>query len=271
MAGDWIKMRGNLWDDPRVAAIVDATDSSEAAVVGGLYWLWAAADQHTEDGFMPGLSLRQIDRKTGVAGLGAAIVAVGWITEEQGGIRISRFDEHNGSSAKRRCSEAKRKGAVRKVSASDADKVRTDCGSDAELEKEKEKDIKAPEPKGSGATAPVDQPPAPVVDPVWHTGLAFLMRKGLPQKQARAFLGKFKQAVGDIAAAGLLARAETEDITDPVPWLSAHATAKGASHATPVRLSAAERVRAHAIEGELADQRAGTGANGHAHLVGSHG
>jgi hypothetical protein len=72
MAGDWIKMRTNLWDDPRVAGLVDRTDSSEAAVVGALYWLWATADQHSSDGLMPGLTIRTLDRKTGVVGLGAA-------------------------------------------------------------------------------------------------------------------------------------------------------------------------------------------------------
>ena len=79
MAGDWIKMRGNLWDDPRVSKLVDLTGSSEAAVIGALYWLWATADQHTEDGCMPGLNLRQIDRKTGVPGFAAAMVEIGWI------------------------------------------------------------------------------------------------------------------------------------------------------------------------------------------------
>lgn len=92
MSGDWIKMRGNLWDDPRVASIVDATDSSEAAVIGALYWLWATADQHTEDGIMPGLSMRQIDRKTGVSGFAAALQNIGWIADHPEGIRIVRFD-----------------------------------------------------------------------------------------------------------------------------------------------------------------------------------
>lgn len=108
MSGDWIKMRGNLWDDPRVAAIVDATDTSEAAVVGGLYWLWATADQHTEDGMLPGLSVRQIDRKTGVSGLGDALIQIGWIVAESDGIRIANFKDHNGASAKKRCQTAKR-------------------------------------------------------------------------------------------------------------------------------------------------------------------
>ena len=90
MSGDWIKMRGNLWDDPRVSALVDATDSSEAAVVGALYWLWASADQHSEDGVMPGLSVRQIDRKTGVPGFAAALETIGWIEVLDAGIRIVR-------------------------------------------------------------------------------------------------------------------------------------------------------------------------------------
>lgn len=108
MAGDWIKMRSNLWDDPRVARLVDLTDSSEAAVIGGLYWLWATADQHTADGFMPGLSCRQIDRKTGVQGLGQALVDIGWIEADDDGISIVNFEDHNGASAKKRAQTAKR-------------------------------------------------------------------------------------------------------------------------------------------------------------------
>jgi hypothetical protein len=126
MSGDWIKMRNNLWDDPRVSRLCDMTGESEAAVVGGLYWLWASADEHTEDGYMPGLSVTGIDRKTGIKGLGQALVDIGWIEDTEGGITIQRFDEHNGTSAKRRCMEAKRKADGRKVSASDADEVQTE-------------------------------------------------------------------------------------------------------------------------------------------------
>lgn len=108
MAGDWIKMRGNLWDDPRVARICDDTDQAEAAVIGGLYWLWATADQHSEDGIMSGLTLRAIDRKTGIRGFGEALMAIGWIADHPEGVRIVRFDEHNGASAKKRCQTAKR-------------------------------------------------------------------------------------------------------------------------------------------------------------------
>jgi len=108
MAGDWIKMRGNLWDDPRVVKLCDLTECGEAQVIGGLYWLWATADQHSEDGHMPGLSLRAIDRKTGVPGLGRALCVVGWLVDHEDGVCIVKFDEHNGASAKSRASTAKR-------------------------------------------------------------------------------------------------------------------------------------------------------------------
>lgn len=108
MAGDWIKMRGNLWDDPRVSRLVDLTDTSEAAIVGGLYWLWATADQHSEDGVMPGLTMRSINRKTGIAGFAEALVSIGWLIDNDAGVSLSHFEEHNGSSAKARLMTAKR-------------------------------------------------------------------------------------------------------------------------------------------------------------------
>lgn len=108
MAGDWIKMRDNLWDDPRVAALCDACDCTEAQIIGGLYWIWSTADQHTESGHMPGLTLRQIDRKTGIKGFGDAMCSIGWLEDCAGGVSIVNFDDHNGSSAKKRAMTAKR-------------------------------------------------------------------------------------------------------------------------------------------------------------------
>lgn len=108
MAGDWIKMRTNLWDDPRVSKLCDITNQTEAAIVGGLYWLWATADEHTECGTLHGMTTRAIDRKTGIAGLGQGLVDIGWLADHPEGVRIVGFDEHNGTSAKKRCQTAKR-------------------------------------------------------------------------------------------------------------------------------------------------------------------
>lgn len=174
MAGDWIKMRGNLWDDPRVAKLVDMTDSSEAAVVGALYWLWATADQHTEDGIMPGLSLRQIDRKTGVQGFGAALCAIGWLADHPEGVRIVGFVEHNGASAKKRCQTAKRVAKHGSANAlptgkqepTNADSVRGALARERERERE-EIEIEKKKTGGEG-TARASRLPADQVPPaVW--------------------------------------------------------------------------------------------------------
>lgn len=119
MSAEWIKMRGNLWDDPRVSRICDMTGAGEAMVIGSLYWLWATADQHTETGFLAGMTLRQLDRKTGLQGLGDALVAIGWILVHDDGVQISNFEEHNGSSAKKRLMTAKRVAAHKAGNAAD--------------------------------------------------------------------------------------------------------------------------------------------------------
>lgn len=132
---NWIKMRSNLWDDPRVLKICDMTNKRETEVIGGLYWLWAMADEQTTDGKLDGLSLGAIDRKTGIKGLGAALVKIGWIAQNEDGVEIARFDEHNGASAKRRSSEAKRMQFVRKPKDSCSQSERTESEHHAKLDK----------------------------------------------------------------------------------------------------------------------------------------
>lgn len=108
MAGEWIKMRTNLWDDPRVSQLCDLTGTAEATVVGGLYWLWSTADEHTETGLLPGMSVNAVDRKTGIKGFGQSLVSIGWLKDTPEGVTIERFEEHNGASAKARAQTAKR-------------------------------------------------------------------------------------------------------------------------------------------------------------------
>ena len=184
MAGDWIKMRGNLWDDPRIAAICDACDCGEAQAIGALYWLWATADQHTEDGLMPGLTLRQIDRKTGVPGFGAALESIGWIQASEEGVTLTRFDEHNGASAKRRCMEAQRKANSRNVSASDADKEQTEagqippnCGAREREEKSNTSSLRSEVARTRAAPIPA---PGDVDAQVWTDWLALRKAKKAP-------------------------------------------------------------------------------------------
>lgn len=159
MAGDWIKMRGNLWDDPRVSRVCDLTDCGEAQAIGGLYWLWNTADQHTENGILPGLTSRQIDRKTGIQGFAAALIAIGWIVDLPEGISIVRFEEHNGASAKKRAVTAKR---VANHRSSNDDVTQTalqddDEGVSGALAREREEE-EIPLPPNGGSPAPPSNP-----------------------------------------------------------------------------------------------------------------
>jgi len=225
-------MRGNLWDDPRVSKLADLTGAGEAAIIGGLYWLWNTADQHTEDGFLPGLSLKTIDRKTGVPGLGDALASVGWIAEAKDGINISRFEEHNGGSAKKRAVTAKRVANHRSGNADVTQGALQDddasvTGALAREREEKSNTV----PKGTGAEAP---------DPIFGDGLAYLVRCGVPEKGGRSFLGKMrKELKDDLVAVELLVKAQQEEVSDPIPWLRAAAKkriANGRSGNTGVAL-----------------------------------
>lgn len=183
MAGDWIKMRSNLWDDPRVSRICDLIDSGEAPVIGALYWLWATADQHSEDGVMPGLTMRQIDRKTGLPGFAASLVAIGWLADNPEGVVIQKFEEHNGESAKKRCQTAKRVANHR---------ARNDDVTQAALQKkpepvtqplareEKEEEKKSPSLRSGDGRATAPPRPEDVGDVTWSDWLKLRKAKKAP-------------------------------------------------------------------------------------------
>ena len=87
-------------------------------------------------------------------------------------------------------------------------------------------------------------PPEARADPIWGSGLAFLIRKGIPERPARSLLGKLKQQCGDVNTGAILARAEAEDVSDPAPWLmAAAANAKNGANNGSRGNSAADRVR----------------------------
>ena len=225
MAGDWIKMRGNLWDDPRVSRLVDLTDSSEAAIVGALYWLWATADQHSADGVMFGLTTKSIDRKTGITGFADALISVGWLADHPEGVRIVRFEEHNGKSAKRRCSES-----VRKMSARNADKEQQ-IGAPREREEEEE------ESTPSVANATGGEPPK-ITDPdeiIFGYGVPLLIQAGAKDKDARSFLGGLRKHHGDSALIDKLRECIKAKPLQPLEWLAAALPPGTNGKVTPIR------------------------------------
>jgi hypothetical protein len=118
-------MRADLATSPKVVRIASALRADRLRVIGGLHAVWCLFDTHSTDGKLDGYSSEALDELIGFPGFAAAMVAVEWLYEIADGLATPRFDEHNGQSAKRRCVESERKREARKVSAPDADKVRS--------------------------------------------------------------------------------------------------------------------------------------------------
>jgi hypothetical protein len=108
MAGDWIKMRTDLRDDPAVIYMAAELGIDEDTVVGKLHRLWSWADKQTVDGNAFGVTETWIDRYLGVTGFALSLVNVGWLSLLEDGLEIPNFERHNGESAKRRALTARR-------------------------------------------------------------------------------------------------------------------------------------------------------------------
>lgn len=125
MAGDWIKMRADLFTHPKVVRISSALKADTLRTVGGLMSAWCLFDAHSIDGQLSGYTSETLDAHLRWDGFSAAMIAVGWLKDDGKSLSLPDFDTHNGESAKRRAQEADRKRRDRKASASDADKKRT--------------------------------------------------------------------------------------------------------------------------------------------------
>jgi hypothetical protein len=102
MAGDWIKMRTALADDPAVICMADRLGMDEFSVVGRLHHLWSWADKQSRDGHADGVTGKWIDRYVQCDGFAQCLVSVGWLVLGESGIEFPNFDRHNGETAKAR-------------------------------------------------------------------------------------------------------------------------------------------------------------------------
>ncbi len=119
MAGDWIKMRNDLADDPAVIAIAAAVGLDEYAVVGRLHTLWAWADEQSRDGHAVGVTATWLDRKVQCDGFASALATACWLEVSTNGLSIPNFENHNGATAKTRALATRRQQRHRAVAAVD--------------------------------------------------------------------------------------------------------------------------------------------------------
>lgn len=151
MAGEWIKMRMDLQDDPAVYKLASITKMDRFAVIGRLYSFWAWADKHAVDGRVDGATSHVVDDIARCDGFAEALVSVRWLEIGDDFISIPNHDRHNGESAKERSLKNARQARWRQGK---ADKASTDVdattSTHASTREEKRRD-NPPTPKGGCA------------------------------------------------------------------------------------------------------------------------
>lgn len=171
MSGNWIKMSVDLRSHPNVVRLAATMKSDRLRVVGGLHAVWSIFDAHSTDGLLAGYSHQAIDDDLGWRGFSKAMEAVGWLEFSAEGARAPRFEEHNGTTAKRRATETKRKASSReahdgrtkteRMAAWKADKERIESGqmSASDADRKRAREEKRREEPTASAPKVLETPP----------------------------------------------------------------------------------------------------------------
>lgn len=117
MAGDWIKMRVDLYEDPAVTRIAESMGEREEVVVGYLHRVWSYLSRQCHDGTVTGVTLVSLGRLANVPGFPELMCDVGWLIEVKAAdsecglpqIKVPHWDRWLSESAKQRGLAAIRK------------------------------------------------------------------------------------------------------------------------------------------------------------------
>ena len=147
----WLRMQKSLIDHPKVVAISEQTNTHVAHVVGGLLVVWGVADNN--DGTLPFWTQENVDRASGIPGMGEALVGIGWLSESASGFLVKDYEEWMGG----------------KVHAKDQAATRKSRQRDAESTKSVKRDIECDMSVTSGVTSSVTSSVTPVTPNVTRT------------------------------------------------------------------------------------------------------
>ena len=129
MAGDWIKMRVDLVDDPSVIWMAEQLGLPEPCVIGYLHTIWSWASRQCNDGSVTGVSLQSLQRITHCENVPELMVKVGWleVLEVDGRpvLVFPKWERHNSQSAKQRGLTALRVAKVRGKNCNDTSVTKT--------------------------------------------------------------------------------------------------------------------------------------------------
>ena len=123
---NWIKVQTNLRTSPKLVRVASALKWTPVQSMGAVITCWMLADEHaSETGLLEGLNFSDINLMVSCPGLAESMASVGWLKETSKGVQFVNYEEHNGSTAKSRAREQKRKAASRKCLAKTGQKPDT--------------------------------------------------------------------------------------------------------------------------------------------------
>ncbi|MCK5226427.1 MAG: hypothetical protein KAQ89_06875 [Planctomycetes bacterium] len=128
MAGDWIKFRKVLLRDGRVRIVSRTCHAPVTHIVGALVTLWAFADDYAdESGVLFGYTIDDINNEVGIKKFCESLPEC-WIDLSGEWVKLPEYQEHNGSTGKKRAQDQarqKRHRSVTDTSRSNGDKKAT--------------------------------------------------------------------------------------------------------------------------------------------------
>lgn len=139
MAGDWVKIRDDLPDDPAVIAIAKTLNLEIDTVLGKLLRFWIWCDRQLVTGNASSVTRSWIDDALSATGFARALEKVGWLTPEGDGFSIPNFDRHMGASTKKRALQALRQEKYRQK-----DDKKRDAVSVTKISRTRRDDARAP-------------------------------------------------------------------------------------------------------------------------------
>lgn len=128
MAGEWIKFRKVLLRDGRVRIVSRKCHAPVTHIIGALVTLWAFADDYAdENGVLFGYTVDDINSEVGIKNFCKSLPEC-WIDLSGEWVKLPEYQEHNGSTGKKRAQDQarqKRHRSVTSPSRKDSDKKAT--------------------------------------------------------------------------------------------------------------------------------------------------
>jgi hypothetical protein len=170
MAGDWIAMRLDLYEDPAVAFMAERLGEREEVIVGFLHRVWSWASRQCHGGRVTNVTLMSLGRVTSLPDFPQLMVEAGWLEHGTDGngkpyVEFPNWDRWMAESAKKRLLAAKRQSKKRHADVTKTSRIGRDKSVTTGEESTEDKSIRKEPPispnGGQDEQKPIDAPAEP--------------------------------------------------------------------------------------------------------------